>query len=109
MLDVVAVSEQSTTDAKGELVVTLTVSPTASGYGLAMELAKLTSQTVNVASLKGEVIDTGLVVSTGTKYSPGDGKVVASAKVVGGKALQKCVGKVVKLEAAQIGLGKDGQ
>ena len=102
-LDVVGVSEQSTTNGQGAIQVTLSVSVT--GYGAAVELAKLLGRAVNVMNAGGEIVDSALVSGVGGKYYPADDVVEGTAKLSGGPALQRVVGRRLKLEVSQLGLG----
>lgn len=97
MLDVAAVSESSKMNDAGELVVKLKVE--VSGPAKCADIQKMIGETLNVANVGGEVLDTAVLVKYTAKQA--EKTIEGAGTIVGGKLLQKCVGKLIKIGPAQ--------
>lgn len=97
MLDVAAVSESSKLADTGELVVKLKVE--VSGAAKCADMQNLIGEPLNVANVGGEVLDVAVLVKCTAKQA--EKSIDGVGMIVGGKPLQKCVGKMIKIGPAQ--------
>lgn len=103
MIDVLAIGESSKSDDEGKIQVALKVR--ADGRKLAMALAEMNGRQVEAYRQSGELIDVGIIrggsIKKRTKEQEDD-EIDATAKIVGSKNLQKCVGLLIKIDEAKI-------
>lgn len=106
MIDVLAIGETSKSDEEGKIVVALKIGVTGRKQTLAR--AALGGKQVEVYRQNGELIDVGIVRGTSQKKrtKDEDDEIDGSAKIVGGRQFQKCVGVLVKIEEAKVQPGE---